>query len=72
MMQKHLHSLESVDSFVNDILTYFVEFDQHLVVLENVFDRILKVGWTVKPSKRFFGFNSIDVVCHRLGNDKSQ
>ena len=70
MMRKLLYSLESVDSFVDDVLTYSVEFDEHLVVLESVFDRILKAGLTVKPSKCFLGFNSIDFVGHRVGNDE--
>ena len=70
MMQKLLYSLESEDSFVGDVLTYSVEFDEHLVILKNVFDRILKARLTVKPSKCFFGFNSIDFVGHRVGNDE--
>ena len=59
-----------MDSFVGDVLTYCVEFDEHLVALENAFNRILKSRLTVKPFKCFFSFNSIDFVGHRVGNDK--
>ena len=72
MMRELLLGLDNVDSYVDDIIIHTQTWDQHIVTLRAVFDRLRNAGITVKPSKCCIGFHSVDFVGHHVGDEKIQ
>ena len=72
MMRELLLGLDNVDSYVDDIIIHTQTWDQHIVTLRAVFDRLRNAGITVKPSKCCIGFHSVDFVGHHVGDGKIQ
>lgn len=70
MMRKLLEGLDCVENFIDDIIVYNMEFDQHLVVLKELFTRLRNANLTAKPSKCFIAFESVDCLGHVVGNNK--
>ena len=68
MMRKVLHGLQATDNFVNDVLSFTSEWDNHLAELMRVFVRVRSAGLTVKPSKCYFGYPEVEFLGHLVGN----
>ncbi len=67
MMRKLLQDVPKADNFVDDVLVHTGEWENHLSVLEATFERCQNGGLTMKPSKCFIGFKSVEFVGHRVG-----
>ena len=67
MMRKLLKGCDDVDNYVDDILGHTVSWDSHLQMLRNVFTRIQKAGLTVRPTKFYIGYKTIDFTGHLVG-----
>jgi len=67
MMRRLLDGMEQTDNFVDDVLTFTDEWQRHLHELRDLFCRVRQAGLTVKPSKCFFGYVSIEYVGHVVG-----
>lgn len=50
--------------FFNDILVYSATLEQHLELLEQVFEKLRKNGMKVKMSKCSFGVSSVEYLGH--------
>ncbi|XP_060070207.1 uncharacterized protein LOC132550192 [Ylistrum balloti] len=72
LMRKVLKGLQNTDSFVDDILIYTRTFEEHLIVLKELFERLRKAGLTARPSKCFMGFRSLDCLGHVVGDERLQ
>ena len=70
MMRKLLEGLDWVENFIDDNIVYTIEFDQHLVVLRELFTRLRNANLTAKPSKCFIAFESLDCLGHVVGHNK--
>ena len=66
MMRKVLGGLTNTDNFVDDVLTFTDRWESHLDELRRVFMRVKQAGLTIKPSKCFFGYTSVEFVGHRI------
>ena len=67
MMRKLLYDVDGADNYVDDIIIYTNTWAEHVLVLGKVFHRLSKAGITVKPSKCYLGYATIDFVGHRIG-----
>ena len=66
MMRRVLGGLTNTDNHVDDVLTFTDRWESHLDELRRVFMRVKQAGLTIKPSKCFFGYTSVEFVGHRI------
>ena len=55
--------------YVDDILVYSADFDQHLRHLQEIFDRFRKANLKLKPSKCCFAARSVRYLGHKFSSD---
>ena len=67
MMRRLLDGLSHVDNYVDDVLVHTETWEEHIAALRALFVRVREYGLTVKPSKCFMAFESIDFVGHKIG-----
>ena len=67
MMRRVLDGMEQTDNFVDDVLSFTEGWQRHLSELRDLFRRVRQAGLTVKPSKCFFGYKTIEYVGHIVG-----
>ncbi|XP_042865110.1 uncharacterized protein LOC122248852 [Penaeus japonicus] len=79
VMREVLQGVRGVEAFVDDILVHSSTFEEHLEILEEVFQRLRGTNMTIKPSKCEIGHKEIQYLGHTLGegrcscqNDKIQ
>ena len=70
LMRKLLDGMEHVSFYFDNILIFTDSWDEHLVVLEMVFQRLREFNLTVKPSKCSVGFNSVEYLGFEIGNSE--
>ena len=70
LMRKLLNGLPNVDNFVDDVLAHTKTWQDHIDTLRQLFIRIRDAGLTVRPTKCFIGFRSLEFVGHRIGEGK--
>jgi len=70
VMRRLLQGLEDIDNFIDDVMVYTETFEQHLVCLRSLFQRLRQAKLTAKPSKCHFCFDTIECLGHVVGNDK--
>lgn len=70
LMRRVLSGVEQTDNFIDDILVYTMTFEQHLKVLEKVFQRLRDAGLTAKPSKCSFVYSNLNCLGHVVGNEQ--
>ena len=68
LMRELLAGQNNVDNYVDDVLGHTVNWEEHLLVLRNLFESIRQAGLTVRPSKCFLGYNSVEFLGHKVGN----
>ena len=66
MMRKLLKDLTNVDNFVDDVLEHTENWDIHMMIMRELFQRIKDARLTVKPSKCFIGYEDTEFVGHKL------
>jgi hypothetical protein len=67
LMRKLLEGMQCVDNFIDDIIIYTRSFQQHLVVIKEFLKRLRTANSTVKPSKCFIGYSSLECLGHIAG-----
>ena len=72
LMRHVLGDMKGVGCFVDDIIIYTDTWEEHLIVLEEVFRRLRKAGLTVKPSKCTIGVTEVEFVGHQVNIDTLQ
>ena len=68
LMRKVLNPISNVDSFVDDILIHTRTWDDHIETLESVLYALHKAGLTIRPTKCFVGFRSVEFLGHDIGH----
>ncbi|XP_076059737.1 uncharacterized protein LOC143036366 [Oratosquilla oratoria] len=69
-MRDVLHDVPGAEVFVDDVLVHTETFEEHMVVLRKVLEKLAAVGMTVKPSKTELGQTVIQYLGHTVGNGK--
>ena len=68
MMRLLLKDAVDVDNFVDDVLVHTCDWDTQLTRLRDLFSRIKNANLTIKPSKCYFGYKTVDFTGHTLSN----
>lgn len=68
MMRVLLKGLKNTDSFIDAILVHTESWDDHIIALRGLLERLRSGKLSAKPSKCFVGFNSYDFLGHSIGN----
>jgi len=66
MIRKVLYGTKNLESYVDDILAHTVEWDDHMKVLREFFQRVRKAKLTLKPKKCSLGYGKVDFLGHTL------
>ncbi|XP_076062417.1 uncharacterized protein LOC143037752 [Oratosquilla oratoria] len=69
-MRDVLHDVPGAEVFVDDVLVHTQTFEEHMVVLRKVLEKLAAVGMTVKPSKTELGQTVIQYLGHTVGNGR--
>ena len=69
MIRKLLNGTENLESYVDDILGHSKEWDFHLKILRDFFNRVTNANLVLKPSKCRIGFGEIEFFWHNLQGD---
>lgn len=67
MMRIMLEGVKNLESYIDDVLAHTKTWEEHFVALEEFFIRVRDAGLTMKPSKCYLGFTSIDFLGHTVG-----
>ena len=65
-LRKLLNGMEHCDNYVDDILVHTPDWEGHLKVLEDLFQRMAAAHITARPSKCLLGTDDIDFLGHNL------
>ena len=71
-MAKVLDGAKSLDSFVDDVICYTVQFEAHLMSLRDLFTRMRRANLVLKPVKPTLGtkrLNFLDTQCLKIDWD---
>jgi hypothetical protein len=67
LMRVVLKDLKNVVSFFDDICIYSETWEEHLMAIKAVFNRLKDAGLTVRPAKLELGFEKINFLGHVVG-----
>ncbi|XP_069993534.1 uncharacterized protein [Penaeus vannamei] len=70
VMRQVLQGVKGVEAFIDDILVHSSTFEEHLKILEEVFQRLQCANMTVNPSKCEIGFKEVQYLGHTLGEGR--
>ena len=62
--------MQNIDNFIDDIIIFTPDLDQHLEVLRELFLRLRGANLTAKPSKCSLGYSSLECLGHIVGEDR--
>ena len=72
LMTEVLQNLQNLLSYIDDILGHFRGHENHLVTLENCFQRVRQYNLKISPDKSTFGTNEVEYLGFKLGADGIQ
>ena len=67
IMRDLLRGVDNVDNFIDDILIHTATFEEHVVTLREVFERLKTANLTARPTKCNIGNKSIEFLGHNVG-----
>ena len=65
-MRKLFQGMEKVDSYVDDTILHTLTWQNHVIVLREVLERILRAGLTLRPLKCLIGAEALDLLAITL------
>ena len=68
MMRVLLSGITDVENYIDDVLIYSRLWEEHIAKLREVFERVRNANLTVKPSKCYIGFSSIEFFGYLVGD----
>jgi len=69
MVRKLLNGSKYLESYVDDVLGHTSDWNGHMKVLRDFFERVRKANLSLKPSKCKIGFAEVDFLGHTLQKD---
>lgn len=67
-MRKFLQDIEKVENFIHDVIFFTDTFEEHLLTLKVVLERLRAAGLTTRSTKFLSGFEKIDRLGHLVSN----
>ena len=65
-MKKVLQGLKNVEYYWDDILVHTSTWEEHLIALRELFQRLAVANLTIRPSKCILGTDNVDFIGHSL------
>lgn len=72
LMRKLLYGMTNINNFIDDIIIFTTDVDQHVAVLSELLTRLRNANRTAKPGKCAIGYTSIKCLGHIVGENKLQ
>ena len=72
VIRKLLEGMVNIDAYVDDVLPHTREWESHIAVLRDLFQRVRQANLTLRPTKCFVGYSSIPFTGHVVGAGKLQ
>jgi len=72
MMRKLLKGMDNVENFIDDVIVYTDTWDYHVKLVKDVLQRLKDANLTMRPSKCFVGYGSLECLGHVIGNEELQ
>ena len=70
LMRKVISGLPNVHNYLDDCLVHTESWDEHLVCLKALLERLREAGLTAKPSKCQVAFSELEFLGHMVGSGK--
>src|SRR5215469_1667989 len=65
-LREILIGMKNTASYMDDVIVYTESWENHLQELEELFRRLRKAGFTIRPSKCEFAMKDIEFLGHRI------
>lgn len=72
LMRLVRQDLSNVENFIDDILIYSMTFEDHVVSLTEVLQRLREANLTAKPSKCVIAYSKLECLGHIVGEEMVQ
>ena len=69
-MRKLLNGMQNIDNFIDDIIIFTPDLDQHLEVLRELLLKLRDANLTTKQSKCSLCYSSLECLRQILGEDR--
>lgn len=69
MMRKVLYGLNGVENYIDDIFVYTETFEEHIVLLHELFSRLARNNLTAKPSKCMVACSTVPFLGRVVGEN---
>ena len=69
MVRKLLDGSKDLESYVDDVLGHTSDWQKHMEMLRDFFERVRKANLSLKPSKCRIGFAKVEFLGHTLQKD---
>ena len=70
LMREFLYNISNVDNFIDDILIFTYNFDQHICVFSDALERLHSANPTARPTKCSLAYQKLECLGHIVGDDK--
>ena len=67
MMRKIFGEMNNVVTYIDDLLCYTETWEEHLIVLKNVFAKLQEANLAAKPKKCYFGYQNLEFLGYFVG-----
>ena len=57
---------------MDDTIVHTLTWQDHVIVLREVLERVLRAGLTVRPSKCLIGAEALDFIGHHIGKGMTE
>ena len=62
MVRKLLEGAQDTESYVDDVLGHTINWNRHIQMLRDFFERVRRANLCLKPSKCKIGFDTVDFL----------
>ena len=62
VMRKMLDGVQNIKHFIDDVLTHTATWDDHIKSLKDLFQRVRKAGFTIRPTKCYVGYDEVEFL----------
>jgi len=69
MVRKLLEGAQDLESYVDDVLGHTKDWNKHIQMLRDFFERVRRANLCLRPSKCKIGFDTADFLGHTIQKD---
>ena len=69
MVRKLLEGAQDIETYVDDVLGHTINWNRHIQMLRDFFERVHRANLCLRPSKCKIGFDTVDFLGHTIQKD---